>query len=88
MDYKESKFLKFISEIINFPFRYRKKSNFPTKLGILLSIFTLIFSFIFAFLYFLDMVNRKSFGLYSYEEKIIKDIDFSDIPVIIGIQIF
>ena len=92
MDNKESKFFKFISGIdfygINFPFRYRKKSYFPTKLGILLSIFTLIFSIIFAIIYFLDMVNRKSFGLYSYEEKIIKDIDFSDIPVIIGIQNF
>ena len=55
MDNKESKFFKFISEIdfygINFPFRYRKKSNFPTKLGILLSIFTLIFSIIFAIIY-------------------------------------
>ena len=90
MDKKQSNFVKFINGIdfygINFSLRYKKKSDFPTKLGILFSIFTLVFSFIFAIIYFIDMINRKSYELYSYEEKNIKNIDFSNIPIMIGIQ--
>lgn len=63
-------FIKFIKEIdfygINFPLLYKNKPNLSTKLGLKLSILTLILSLIFSIIYILDMINRKSFKIYSY----------------------
>ena len=70
---------------INFPFRYRKKPRFATKLGILLSLITVIFSLMFSIIYLKELIDRNYFELYSFRNKSTMRIDFSNIPLIIGL---
>ncbi len=84
-----SNFFNFLYEFdfygINFLFHYKKKEKFQTKLGLLLSLLTIIFSIIFIVIYFFDMINKKTFSLYSYLKNKDITIDFSNIPIMIGI---
>ena len=70
---------------INFPLRYRKKPRFATKLGILLSLITVIFSVIFVLIYLIQLIDRSYFELYKFREKEAREIDFSNIPLMIGL---
>ena len=70
---------------INFPFRYRKKPRFATKLGVLLSFITVIFSLIVSMIYIIQLIDRNYFELYSFQENKNLKIDFSDVPLMIGL---
>ena len=87
---ESSNFFNFLYEFdfygMNFLFYYKKKEKFQTKLGLLLSLLTIIFSIIFIVIYFFDTINRKTFSLYSYFKNKDITIDFSDIPIMIGIN--
>ena len=87
---ESSNFFNFLYEFdfygMNFLFYYKKKEKFQTKLGLLLSLLTIIFSIIFTVIDFFDTINRKTFSLYSYLKNNDITIDFSDIPIMIGIN--
>ena len=70
---------------INFPLRYRKKPRFATKLGIILSLITVIFSVIVVSIYLVQLIDRSYFELYNYKEKETREIDFSNIPLMVGL---
>ena len=70
---------------INFPFRYRKKPRFSTKLGVVLSLITVSFSLIVSFIYFIQLIDRNYFELYTFQENKTLKIDFSDVPLMIGL---
>lgn len=70
---KFSKLLDYLYEIdfygTNFSLRYKKRKKFPTKLGISLSLPTIVFTITFIMIYLIDIINKKSFTLYSYSQK-------------------
>ena len=70
---------------INFPFRYRKKPRFATKLGILLSLITVIFSLMFSIIYLKELIDRHYFELFTFRNKSRTKIDFSNIPLMVGL---
>ena len=87
--YKESKFKKLFKTIniygLPFSIRYKNRSTYTSKTGIILSIFSIAFFTGFIFYYFLQLINHSTFTVLQCNDKSkYHSINLTDIPVMFG----
>ena len=70
---------------LSFPLRYKNQTKFNTLIGFILTIISVIISIIGIFYFLIQLFNKNNFTLISSKEKIDEDIDFSQVPLMIGL---
>ena len=76
---------------ITIPLRFKNKSKYSTRLGMILSIFTYIFIILISIYFSQDLINKKNFSLVISEKNIEygkKFIDISNTPILMRLMNF
>ena len=70
---------------LSFSLRYKNQKKFNTLIGFVLTIISIIISIIGIIYFLLQLFNKNNFSLISSKQKINENIDFSQVPLMIGL---
>ena len=70
---------------LSFQLRYKNQTKFNTLIGFILTIISVIISIIGIIYFLIQLFNKNNFTLISSKEKLDEDIDFSQVPLMIGL---
>ena len=71
---------------IQFPFHYKKETEFSTRISIIMSLISIIFISTFLIYYFIILFEKKEFSIIKSSLAETKLIDFSNIPILIALK--